>query len=200
MKKCKKYTAIAVTGGLLSFGAAFGAAQVYSYASTQLQNTVATVEENTEESSETTEALETPDAPGGNFSQNNMSPQGMGGMGQQMNNNAELADSPGEIVLGNTTNSAASLTVDKTNATTIVMSSSNNEVKIDEAGTYIITGTCSDGNITVKKGTDSVMVLLTLMVSPEPSAPAITRMVLKYLFPKEKGKTHADYLQESVPD
>ncbi len=134
MKKWKKYTAIAVTGGLLSFGVAFGASQVYSYAATRTQNAASTVA----------------------FSQNNMSPQGM----QQMNNNVELADSPGEIVTGTTTNSAASLTVDKTSATTIVMSSSNNEVKIDEAGTYIITGTCSDGNITVKKGTEGVVLIL----------------------------------------
>ena len=83
----------------------------------------------------------------------------MGGMGT-MNNNVELADSPSEIVTGTTTNSAAYLTVDKTNATTIVMSSSNNEVKIEEAGTYIITGTCSDGNITVKKGTEGVVLIL----------------------------------------
>ena len=165
MKKWKKYTAIAVTGGLLSFGVAFGVSQVCSYASTRLSAAVETSSEITTESTaeSTSESLETPDAANsaqsGNTFQNNMSPQGMGGMGT-MNNNVELADSPSEIVTGTTTNSAASLTVDKTNATTIVMSSSNNEVKIDKAGTYIITGTCSDGNITVKKGTEGVVLIL----------------------------------------
>ena len=36
----------------------------------------------------------------------------------------------------------------------------NNQVTIDEAGTYIITGTVSDGNIKVKKGTTGVVLVL----------------------------------------
>ena len=93
MKKWKKYTAIAVTGGLLSCGVAFGASQVYSYAATRLSAAVETsseiTTENTGESTaeSTSESLETPDAANsaqsGNTFQNNMAPQGMGGTGQQ---------------------------------------------------------------------------------------------------------------------
>ncbi|MBQ1418769.1 MAG: carbohydrate-binding domain-containing protein, partial [Firmicutes bacterium] len=57
-------------------------------------------------------------------------------------------------------NTAEALTVDTKNAETIVMSDSNNQVTISEAGTYIITGTCSDGNIKVKKGTQDVVLVL----------------------------------------
>ena len=86
---------------------------------------------------------------------------GMGQMGMgQMGSNVTLATTPGTIVSGTTTNSAAGLTADTANATTIVMSDSNSEVKIDTAGTYIISGTCSDGNITVKKGTTGVVLIL----------------------------------------
>lgn len=115
-------------------------------------------------------------AAGGVFGMNNRMPSGgfagtngtmqMGSqvspMGQmdQMNQNVELADSPGEIVTGITSNSAQYLTADETNAVTYVMSDSNNSVKIDSAGTYIITGSCSDGNITVKKNTTGVVLIL----------------------------------------
>ena len=57
-------------------------------------------------------------------------------------------------------NSAEELKADYANAETIVMSDSNNEVTIKEAGTYIVTGTCSDGNIKVKKGTEGVVLIL----------------------------------------
>ena len=72
-----------------------------------------------------------------------------------MMNNAmvSLADTAGEIVSGTTTNSAADLTADLENATTITVTDEDNEVKITESGTYVITGSASDGNITVKKGT-----------------------------------------------
>ena len=57
-------------------------------------------------------------------------------------------------------NSAEELKADYANAETIVMSDSNNEVTIKESGTYIVTGTCSDGNIKVKKGTEGVVLIL----------------------------------------
>ena len=66
----------------------------------------------------------------------------------------------GTIVSGTTTNSAASLTADEANATTITMSDENNTVKLKEAGTYIVTGTCADGSITVTKGTTGVVLIL----------------------------------------
>ncbi|MBR1851949.1 MAG: carbohydrate-binding domain-containing protein [Lachnospiraceae bacterium] len=86
----------------------------------------------------------------------------MSPMGQmnQMSQNVELADSPGEIMTGITSNSAQYLTADESNAITYVMSDTNNSVKIDSAGTYIITGNCSDGNITVKKNTTGVVLIL----------------------------------------
>ena len=82
--------------------------------------------------------------------------QDMGGM----TGNVTLADSPSEIVEGITGNSAASLVVDEENAVTVVMSDENSNVKIDSAGTFIVTGTCSEGNITVKKGTTGVVLIL----------------------------------------
>ena len=82
----------------------------------------------------------------------------MGGMTQ--NGMTQTASSAGAIVTGTTTNSAASLEADYANATTITMSDENNDVTIKESGTYIITGTCSDGNIKVKKGTTGVVLIL----------------------------------------
>lgn len=77
-----------------------------------------------------------------------------------MNGNVTLAESPGEIKEGITVNSAAALVPDEENATVYVMSDEETSVKIDTAGTYIVTGTCADGNITVKKGTTGVVLIL----------------------------------------
>ena len=85
----------------------------------------------------------------------------MGGMQGGMTGGAQnVSDTPGEIVFSSIENTAAGLTADLNNAETIVMSSSNAQVEIDEAGTYIVTGSVSDGNITVKKGTDGVVLIL----------------------------------------
>ena len=89
----------------------------------------------------------------------------MGGMGGQMggmmqNGVTQTASSAGAVVTGTTTNSAASLEADYSSAETITMSESNNDVTIKESGTYIITGSCSDGNIKVKKGTTGVVLVL----------------------------------------
>ena len=99
--------------------------------------------------------------PGGNFGgQGGQRPGGMGGgmMGNQ--SIVESAESPTEIVTSGLTSTAASLTVNESAAETIVMSESNSEVKIDTAGTYLVTGSCSDGNITVKKSTTGVVLIL----------------------------------------
>ena len=77
-----------------------------------------------------------------------------------MNQNVTYASEASEIVTSNVTNTAASLTADTANATSYVMSDSDNQVTIDEAGTYIISGSCADGNITVKKGTTGVVLIL----------------------------------------
>ena len=66
---------------------------------------------------------------------------------------------PGEIVYGITENSAMDLEADLANATTYDVSEYS-DIKISEAGTYIVTGTSSDGNITVKKGTTGVVLIL----------------------------------------
>ena len=86
---------------------------------------------------------------------------GMNQMGGMMQGGmTQTASSAGAIVTGTVTNDAASLTADYANATTITMSESNSKVKIEEAGTYIVTGSCSDGSITVKKGTTGVVLVL----------------------------------------
>ncbi|MBR0087320.1 MAG: carbohydrate-binding domain-containing protein, partial [Lachnospiraceae bacterium] len=84
----------------------------------------------------------------------------MGGAMNGMEQNAASASSPSEIVESSTVNTASSLEADETSTETIIMSSENSQVKIEEAGTYIISGTCSDGNITVKKGTTGVVLIL----------------------------------------
>lgn len=68
--------------------------------------------------------------------------------------------SPTEIVTGTTENSAMNLTADYDNATTIVITDDDSSVKIDESGTYVVTGSSSDGSITVKKGTTGVVLVL----------------------------------------
>ncbi len=85
----------------------------------------------------------------------------MGGVqGAMMGGAGNISETPGEIVLSTAENTAAELTADLNNAETIVMSSSNAQVEIGEPGTYIITGTASDGNIKVKKGTSGVVLVL----------------------------------------
>ena len=83
-----------------------------------------------------------------------------GQMSGQMGS-AQMATEAGEIKTSSlTSNTAEALTADTKNAETIVMSDSNTQVTISEAGTYIITGTCADGNIKVKKGTQGVVLIL----------------------------------------
>ena len=88
--------------------------------------------------------------------------QAQGGMfgGMQTGAAVSTAGSATEIVAGETTNSAAALEADTSSATTVTMTDENNEVKIKAAGTYIVTGACSDGSITVTKGTTGVVLVL----------------------------------------
>lgn len=70
------------------------------------------------------------------------------------------ATTAGEIVKSTASNTAASLTTDLENATVIILSDSNSQAKIADSGTYVISGTSSDGNIVVKKGTTGVVLVL----------------------------------------
>ena len=72
-------------------------------------------------------------------------------------------DTAGEIVTGITENSAMALTADYDNATTYDVSE-NSTVKISSSGTYIVTGTSSDGSITVTKSTTGVVLVLVPIV------------------------------------
>ncbi|MCR5403139.1 MAG: carbohydrate-binding domain-containing protein [Butyrivibrio sp.] len=72
----------------------------------------------------------------------------------------ESADSPTEVVAGTMTNSAASLEADYDNATYITVTDDDSNVEIKSSGTYVVTGSSSDGNITVKKGTSGVVLVL----------------------------------------
>ncbi len=84
-----------------------------------------------------------------------------GTMPGRMGGSASYASEPSEIVTSSlTSNSAEELSADLASAETIVMSDSNNSVKISKAGTYIVTGTCSNGNLAVKKGTTGVVLIL----------------------------------------
>ena len=70
------------------------------------------------------------------------------------------ADSPSVMAEGITINNAASIAVDYENATVIVVTEDNDQIKITQAGTYIITGSASDGNIVVKKDLTGVALVL----------------------------------------
>ena len=74
--------------------------------------------------------------------------------------NASSSGSASEVVNGTMTNSAADLEADYDNATYITVSDDNSDIKITSSGTYVITGASSDGNITVKKGTTGVVLVL----------------------------------------
>ena len=71
----------------------------------------------------------------------------------------ESASSASEIVSGTTYNSAMDLNADYDNAVTYDVGETS-QVKISESGTYIVTGTSNDGNITVKKDTTGVVLVL----------------------------------------
>ena len=93
-----------------------------------------------------------PQMPGMNFEGQ------MSQMPGQMTMNS--AASAGQIVSGTMTNSAASLSPDYENATYINMNEENSQVNITSSGTYVVSGSSSDGNITVKKATTGVVLVL----------------------------------------
>ncbi len=98
-----------------------------------------------------------PEMPSGNGSADQSSGNQMPGTpGTQITSST---DTSGEIVYGITENSAMDLEADYANAITYDVSE-DSDIKISEAGTYIVTGTSSDGNITVKKGTTGVVLIL----------------------------------------
>ena len=99
-----------------------------------------------------------PEMPNGTM-QNGQQPQMNGNMPNNQQN-ASSSGSASEIVSGTMTNSAADLEADYDNATHITVSDDNSDIKITSSGTYVITGTSSDGNITVKKGTTGVVLVL----------------------------------------
>ncbi len=105
-----------------------------------------------------------PEMPGGDFS-GQQPPEMTGGNfnGQQpggFQQTWESASSASEIVNGTMTNSAASLEADYANASYITVTDDDSQVKISSSGTYVVTGESSDGNITVKKGTTGVVLVL----------------------------------------
>ena len=88
-------------------------------------------------------------------------PQMNGNMPQNVQqNNSSSSSSASDVVQGTMTNSAADLEADYENATYITVSDDNSQIKITSSGTYVVSGTCSDGNITVKKGTTGVVLVL----------------------------------------
>lgn len=90
---------------------------------------------------------------------NGQQPQ-MGGNMPNGQQNASSFGSASEVVSGTMTNSAADLEADYDNATYITVSDDNSDIKITSSGTYVVSGTSSDGNITVKKGTTGVVLVL----------------------------------------
>ncbi len=101
-----------------------------------------------------------PEMPSGNF--NGQQPPEMPDDRQEPEeqNTLNSAESAGEVVSGMMTNSAASLEADYDNATYITVTDDDSQVEITSSGTYVVTGSSSDGNITVKKGTTGVVLVL----------------------------------------
>ncbi|MBR3185986.1 MAG: carbohydrate-binding domain-containing protein [Oscillospiraceae bacterium] len=101
-----------------------------------------------------------PEMPSGSF--DGQQPPEMPGEMQQPGQQTALssADSATEVVSGTMTNSAASLEADYANATYITVTDDDSQVTIKSSGTYVVTGSSSDGNITVKKGTTGVVLVL----------------------------------------
>ena len=100
-----------------------------------------------------------PELPSGSF--DGQQPQMPGEMQQPgMQTALSSADSATEVVSGTMTNSAASLEADYANATYITVTDDDSQVTIKSSGTYVVTGSSSDGNITVKKGTTGVVLVL----------------------------------------
>lgn len=90
-----------------------------------------------------------------------MNKEGQFGGPGMMNTQKETASEAGEITYSTlASNSAEELTADYTNAKTITVSEENNIVKIKASGTYIITGSASDGYIQVNKGVQDVVLIL----------------------------------------
>ena len=85
-----------------------------------------------------------------------------GGMqpGGMQGGTSNVVNEPGTIVSGSAVNTAVKLEADLDNAVRITVSEEENEIKISEAGTYIISGSASDGSITIKKGTTGVILVL----------------------------------------
>ena len=108
-----------------------------------------------------------PGAPGNGQSDPQQAPDGQqppapgeSGMVPGQQGLSSTTDSAGEIVTSSVENTAADLEADYENAIYITMTDENGQVKITSSGTYVVTGTCSDGNITVKKGTTGVILTL----------------------------------------
>ena len=55
-------------------------------------------------------------------------------------------DKAGEVVTSDAVNTAADLTADYDNASTITVTEEDSQVNISESGTYIVTGSSSNGN------------------------------------------------------
>lgn len=93
-----------------------------------------------------------------------------GGMQQQI----VLAESAGEIAVSTAENAAADLEADTNNAVRITMSAENSDIEITESGTYLVTGSCADGGITVKKGVTGVVLVLEDLDLASASGAAVT--------------------------
>ena len=64
------------------------------------------------------------------------------------------------IAEGTTSNSAMTLAADTDNTVTYTITDDDSDVTISSSGTYIVTGSASDGSVTVKKGTTGVVLIL----------------------------------------
>ena len=69
-------------------------------------------------------------------------------------------NNPGFIAEGITSNAAGLLKPNMGNAAEIVFGTADNNVLIDQGGTYVISGKSANGSLTIKKGTKGVVLIL----------------------------------------
>ena len=103
------------------------------------------------------EQMTPPESPSGSDSQMPDMTGQMPGMNGTVSGSTDKA---GEVVTSDAVNTAAELKADYDNASTITVTEEDSQVNISESGTYVVTGSSSNGNITVKKGTTGVVLVL----------------------------------------
>ena len=94
---------------------------------------------------------------------------------------------------------AAELKADTENAENILITDENSRVTIAESGTYIVSGSASDGSITVKKGTAGVVLILRDLDTRTLSQKLQRVAILQIFHPADEGHHIAAHAAAEAP-